>query len=89
MSEKLSRLLEAKLKKLATEDPSARVSLVITPRSQEDVEAVVQEIESAGGTAIETGPETVYCQLPSDQVQQLAGSDLISEIRPSRIHKMH
>ena len=89
MSGKLGRLLEATLKKLASEDPSAPVDLIIRPHQQEELSALVEEIKSVGGKSIEVGPESVYCQVPSYQVQQLAESELVSEIRPARIHKMH
>jgi hypothetical protein len=89
MSTKLGRLLEATAKRLASEDPAAPVDVVITPRRQEEMNAIIQELQAVGGRAIEVSPESVHCQVPSGQVQRLAESDLISEIRPARIHKMH
>jgi hypothetical protein len=89
MSEKLGRLLEATVNRLASEDPASPVELVITPRRQEDLSAVIEELRSVEGRPTEIGPESVYCQVPAGQVQRLAESELVSTIRPARIHKMH
>jgi hypothetical protein len=89
MGGKLGRLLEATLKKMASQDSSAPVELVLVPHRQEDMNALVQELQSLGGTPIEVGPESVYCQVPASEVQRLSESELVSEIRPARIHKMH
>jgi hypothetical protein len=89
MSAKMGRLLEATVKRQASEDPTSLVDLVITPHRQEDLHAVVQELQALGGRPTVVGPESISCQVPSGAVQRLAESELVSEIRPARIHKMH
>lgn len=89
MSGKLGRLLEERLRKLIAEDPSSTVDLVIKARTSDEVEAVLQELETLGGRATEVSAEVIYCQVPSGQVGKLADSESVAEIRPARTHRMH
>jgi hypothetical protein len=89
MGGKLGRLLEEQLKRLTSEDPASPIDLVIKTRSGDDVETVLQELQSLGGSATEVGDEGIYCRVPSGQVRKLADSDAVAEIRPSRTHRMH
>lgn len=89
MDGKVGRLLAETIRRRVSEDPASPVEVVIKPRREDDTEAVLRELEAVGGSTTEVAPGVVYCQVPAGQVERLAGSELVAEIRAARVHRAH
>ena len=89
MAGKLGRLLEATIRKRVADDPTSTVDVVIKPRHGEDLEDILQELQSVGGSPLDVAPDAIRCRVPAGQIERLASSRLVAGIRPARVHRMH
>lgn len=87
--EKMDRLLEAAVNKIAEADPDYMLELEITPRNQEDVAEIMRHIAEFGGSVEQMDMECLKSRIPVSQVRRLASSDSVSELRLIRRHRMH
>ena len=83
---KMNELLQKAVEKAADH---TLLDLVVTPSDGKAVPALIDHIKALGGQTKSNDAQAVYCQLPAKKVIELAGSALVSALRPERLHRMH